>query len=60
MTYKQFIQELEDDILPSEAECRYLWTGQYNISQLRNVRILRLTKMKNGTSHSFCSIFFTR
>ncbi|KAG6432734.1 hypothetical protein SASPL_104320 [Salvia splendens] len=23
MSYKQFIQELEDDILPSEAECRY-------------------------------------
>lgn len=23
MSYKQFIQELEDDILPSEAERRY-------------------------------------
>lgn len=22
MSYKQFIQELEDDILPAEAECR--------------------------------------
>ena len=25
MSYKQFIQELEDDILPSEAERRYLY-----------------------------------
>lgn len=24
MTYKQFIQELEDDILPAEAERRYV------------------------------------
>ena len=23
MSYKQFIQELEDDVLPAEAECRY-------------------------------------
>lgn len=25
MSYKQFIQELEDDILPTEAERRYKW-----------------------------------
>ena len=25
MSYKQFIQELEDDILPSEAERRYVY-----------------------------------
>lgn len=25
MTYKQFIGELEDDILPAEAERRYVW-----------------------------------
>jgi hypothetical protein len=24
MSYKQFIQELEDDILPAEAERRYI------------------------------------
>ena len=27
MTYKQFIQELEDDILPAEAERRYVLNG---------------------------------
>ena len=27
MSYKQFIQELEDDVLPSEAERRYIIMG---------------------------------
>lgn len=34
MSYKQFIQELEDDILPAEAERRYIlgskiWLNQF-------------------------------
>ncbi|OIW13288.1 hypothetical protein TanjilG_25767 [Lupinus angustifolius] len=36
MSYKQFIQELEDDILPSEAECRYQeYKSEYISTQKR-------------------------
>ncbi len=29
MSYKQFIQELEDDILPAEAERRYILESKW-------------------------------
>ncbi|KAJ6906663.1 serrate RNA effector molecule [Populus alba x Populus x berolinensis] len=49
MSYKQFIQELEDDILPSEAERRYQeYKSEYISTQKRFS--LRPIKMKNGTS----------
>lgn len=36
MTYKQFIQELEDDVLPSEAERRYQeYKSEYISTQKR-------------------------
>lgn len=36
MSYKQFIQELEDDILPSEAERRYKeYKSEYISTQKR-------------------------
>jgi hypothetical protein len=36
MSYKQFIQELEDDILPSEAERRYQeYKSEYITTQKR-------------------------
>jgi hypothetical protein len=34
MSYKQFIQELEDDILPSEAERRYSVGLDFGLSNL--------------------------
>lgn len=36
MSYKQFIQELEDDILPSEAERRYV----FGISLASSVNVI--------------------
>ncbi|GMI94291.1 SERRATE [Hibiscus trionum] len=36
MSYKQFIQELEDDVLPAEAECRYQeYKSEYISTQKR-------------------------
>lgn len=34
MSYKQFIQELEDDILPAEAERRYILGSKICLSQI--------------------------
>lgn len=48
MSYKQFIQELEDDILPAEAERRYkvLAIVAFEVERLllaHEVKILKVT-----------------
>ncbi|CAN4092551.1 unnamed protein product [Withania somnifera] len=47
-SYKQFIQELEDDILPAEAERRYQEYKAGYIQAQKDLILMRI-KMKNGT-----------
>ena len=50
MSYKQFIQELEDDILPSEAERRYGY----------NCKIVFVLKAAGVMSCFFCLLQISR
>ena len=38
MSYKQFIQELEDDILPAEAERRYVPLQNFFLKKSKNFK----------------------
>ncbi|KAL8129982.1 hypothetical protein V2J09_019137 [Rumex salicifolius] len=53
MSYKQFIQELEDDVLPSEDEHRYQeYKTEYIMTQKKD-HILKLIRMRTAYAQCF-------
>lgn len=60
MTYKQFIQELEDDVLPGEAERRYMFLTHANgsadielSSYVRHIAILICAGIRSTNQSTF-------